>query len=76
MFIKFDIEKEERINIPIESYINKPVISNNHPIGVIMKATENGNNIIIEAEIWDKFVNTASEYFDNGNYYSMELNIK
>jgi hypothetical protein len=75
MFIKFTIEKENRIKIPTESYIGKPIISNERPIGVITSAIEDDDNIIIEAEIWDRFVNIKNEYFTDGQYCSMSLDI-
>lgn len=75
MFIKFTIKKEDRIEVPIESYIGKPIISNEHPIGVITSAIEDNDNIIVEAEIWDRFTNIKNEYFSDGRYCSMSLDI-
>lgn len=75
MFIKFTIKKEDRIEVPTESYMGKPIISNERPIGVITSAIEDDNNIMIEAEIWDRFTNIENEYFTEGQYCSMLLNI-
>jgi hypothetical protein len=70
MIIRFDIEKEN--GVPID----KPIISNGHPIGVIKKAIEkNKNNIVIEAQVWDRFINVINEYRKD-SYYSMSLDIK
>lgn len=75
MVIKFTIKKENRIEVPIESYIGTSIISNEHPIGVITSAIEDSNNIMIEAEIWDRFVNIKNEYFTDGQHCSMSLKI-
>lgn len=54
MFIRFEINKDK--NISINDYINKPIINNDKAIGIIINATEKENKIIIESEVWDKFI--------------------
>ena len=52
-------------NIEAESYINKPIIKDNLPIGTITKAKKSDLGIEIEGLIWDKYVSSFVEFTDD-----------
>jgi hypothetical protein len=51
--------------IEAESYINKPIIKDNIPIGTISKATKFDLGIEIEGQIWDKYISSFVEFTDD-----------
>jgi hypothetical protein len=63
-----------------EDYINKPILHQDHyPIGVIQRAELKGNDVIIEGEIWDRFIKTSTGYIIKDKikiFDSVELNFK
>ena len=65
--------------IEAESYINKPIIKDNIPIGIITKSKKSDLGIEIEGQIWDKYISSFVEFTDDEDKRvcnSMSINYK
>lgn len=77
MFIRFEIDNDK--NISISDYMYKPITNDNKAIGIIINAFPNENNIILEAEIFNNFVdiNVQKRNSDNKvNCTNINLNLE
>lgn len=65
MKIEFTLRNE--YDILEEDFINKPILKDDKPIGTIIKATKENENIKIEGLLFDKFIKAYLEVTMNNN---------
>lgn len=77
MFIRFEIDNDE--NIQVSDYLYKPITNDNKAIGIIINAIQKEDKVIIEAEIFNNFVDVniqRSNVNNKVNCTNIDLNLE